>query len=160
MIFGFIAIVGLIAGIFIAKYAKEELKNGEKWFSLLNCLIILALIIVSFKINLNIAGLIIGLVFGLLVKKEYFYFGIGIASLINKNINFLYSILVFLYGMPYGSLIYYKKQLKNITFDIVLFLIPALLYFLSADLTSFSAGGLIGILIFKIKESYSCFLKA
>ena len=110
MLFGLIALIGLFFGIFLAYFIKEEIEDGRVYFLSLEIITLIVLIFFSFKLSIS---LFIGIIFGFIIRKEYFYFSIGIvSSVFNKDLNFIYSILVFVYGMPYGSLLVYKEKLN------------------------------------------------
>ncbi len=151
MIFGFIALIGLFFGIFLAYFIKEEIEPGRIYFLVLEIIVLMVLILFSFKFQ--IISLIFGLIFGFIIKKEYFYFGIGlVSSTVNKDLNFLYSSLVFVYGMPYGSLLVYEGNLNKLYLDLILFLVPLVLYLFNFNLLYFACGGLIAILLTKIAK--------
>ncbi len=150
MVYGLVAIVGLFFGIFLAYFVKEEIKPGRIYFILLEVLVLASLVVVSYLLGFNVVLFLIGLLFGFLLRKEYFYFGIGIiSSSASKNINFLYGALVLLYGMPYGSLLTFEKTFKRIYLDTVLFFVPILFHFLDLNLISFSMGGLFSVVVLK-----------
>jgi|SRR3989338_10908912 len=153
-----IVIVALFLGLLIARFSKSELKNGEKWFYLLQVLILLFVVVFTIGLNFNLAGLLIGIVFGLIFRKEYFYLGIGIITTSNGLQTFyIFSSLTFLYSLIYGTIIYFKKEFNKLILDISLFLMPIVLYVLDVELVSFCVGALISILIFKSKESINLF---
>lgn len=139
--------LGLIIGIILAYIAPEELKAGKKYFILLqNILLALILFLLLFFYKFNSRwSLVISLV---LFLSLYFYLNknqkikyidyafLGIVFyLSSKNINLflLESSLIFIYGLPTGSLLTNIKKrnileivLKNISFIII----PLILFFL------------------------------
>ena len=114
-----ISFIGQFIGYLIAKLAKEEIKPGKIYFNLLKNILLLIIIGFSIYYQFNIFYLISGLILGLIIKKEYFYFGI-IAN------NLLFSSLIFIYGLPYGTL---NNNLKKIIYNIPLFLITLIINF-------------------------------
>ena len=115
-----ISFIGQFIGYLIAKLAKEEIKPGKIYFNLLKNILLLIIIGFSIYYQFNIFYLISGLILGLIIKKEYFYFGI-IAN------NLLFSSLIFIYGLPYGTL---NNNLKKIIYNIPLFLITLIINFI------------------------------
>ncbi len=140
MVFYIISLLGQYIGYLLASKTKEELKQGEKYFKLI-CLILLLIIgFYSLILSFDIILLIIGLILGFLIRKEYLYFG-----LISNNV-FLAS-LIFIFGLPYGTLKY--KMLKELNLNVALFVFSfAIGYFF--NLYSLAGGALFGILIKKV----------
>ena len=122
-----VAFCGIIAGFIVANMAKEELRPGRKYFSLMqDFLIVLMLffLLEFYKLNILIIVPILLVVFLLLF---YFKNSVKTANMViysllavifylsSKSIN-LFSLeasLIFLYGLPTGSLISNEK-IKNI----------------------------------------------
>lgn len=146
MLYLIVSFLGCIIGYFIAKFTKEELKKGEIYFKILELVVLLSLVVVFLFNSFNVLFLILGLVLGFLLRFEYFYFGLGLVSVVD----FLGSALVFLYGLPYGSLTFYHKKKKYLFFSFILFLVGLLNYFFNYNLASLSAGGLISLFIIKL----------
>lgn len=134
---------GLVAGIIIANMAKEELKAGRKYFSLMqDFLIVLMLffLLEFYEVNIFVIVPILLVVFLLLfyLKNSVKYINMIIYSLLavifylsSKSIN-LFSLeasLIFLYGLPTGSLIS-KEKAKNILKTAVFVLIACVLFFI------------------------------
>ncbi|MBU0930354.1 MAG: hypothetical protein KJ623_04770 [Nanoarchaeota archaeon] len=133
-----LSFIGILAGILIARYTKEELKEGKKYFIILEriCLILISLILIS---NYKISWVVLlGLIAGYFLNIIYLVFGL---TLVLTN-NMMLSIIVFIYGMPYGSML--KEKTKKVLKDLVLFLLPALLlinnFNLTNELISFAVG--------------------
>lgn len=151
MIYFLIALIGILLGYLIAKFTKEELKSGLIYFKLLEIILLLILIIGSLYFSFNIYLFIIGIIVGVFIRFEYLYFGILlVSSLFNKELLFLNSSLVFVYGLPCGSIIYLKKNLRYLFYSSLLFLLSFIVYFFDYNLISFASGGLISILSFKV----------
>lgn len=110
-----VVFMGIVSGIILAFIAKEELKQGKRYFVLMRNLL-LALIVVFllyfYYINKYLILIISVLLFLSLskinLKKDYIvYWLTGIVLLlVSKNKDFLLieSILIFLYGLPAGTL--------------------------------------------------------
>ncbi|MBS3167552.1 hypothetical protein J4216_00300 [Candidatus Woesearchaeota archaeon] len=144
MIPNFIAFLGTILGYFIADKTQDELSDGKIYFKIFE-LIILLILIILFLINGFVWWLfLIGVIFGFFLRYEYLYFGF-----LN---NLLGLFLVFLYGLPYGSLLYMEKKWKYIFYSLVFFIIGFFINFLGFNLINFGLGGL--VTLFLIKSYY------
>lgn len=146
MIYIAIAFFGCILGYFIGRFTNEELKQNSLYLNILEIIILFILSFYFLYSSFNLISFFVGIVFGLLFKFEYFYFGIGIFS----SQDFLSSAMIFVYGLPYGSLAYYNKRWKILVYSFILFIIPALTYFFNYNFLSFVGGGLIGIFLLKL----------
>jgi|SRR3989344_6980470 len=132
----FIVLLGIFLGWLLAKRIPEELYDGRLYFKLLEVIILLILslfLLDNFKWYLFLFGIILGYFF----RKEYFYF-----SFINFNA-FLLS-LVFFYSLPYATLRY-----KGLFWS-GLFLFSFFMFFINYNFDSFSLGGLLVCIIFKV----------
>lgn len=140
-----LAFAGLIVGIILAKFTKEEFKSGKKYFVLL-CRAALFVLIIYFLYLVEINWMTLGFVLGVLVSyffnNIYFYLGLAYFSGFSSFVAFF----VFLFGLPYGTLIYHKKRLrKRVLIYFVLFFITALISLVVISKTfiySFIAGAL------------------
>ena len=137
-----IAFLGYPIGILLAYLCKEELVKGEKYFKNLSLILIFIIISLSFIIaEKSYLFIILGVIIGYLINKEYLFLAL-------LKSNFYTNLLVFMYGIPYGTL-KYKKE-KAIIIDAFLFFVPIIiLYYFPIDLNSISTGGLTGILLRK-----------
>lgn len=136
---------GLIAGIILAHYTKEELKTGKKYFIILYKFILFITIIYALflsELNYYLFGAILGIILFIFLRNIYLYLGLLIFSTLNLYMFYL----VFLFGLPYGSLIYSKKDLRNIVLNSFVWFVAAALILLidinQTFLLSFSAGAL------------------
>ena len=149
-----ISFIGLLIGILLAKLSPEELKPGKKYFILLKKIILIAIVIsIIYYSKLSLFGLFIGAFIGYFFKKEYFYFGLAlVVSLQLTKFNILLASLIFIYSLPYGTLLK-KNIIKEININLALFLLPLLFLinnlYLSYDslLSSFIISALIVKLI-------------
>lgn len=147
-----LSFLGLLFGILIAKYTKEELKAGRKYFVLIKrFLLILMCGSILFYFRLSLVPFILGLIFGYFFREMYFYFGLATASSVSPSLMaisalpaspiylfFLLSSFVFLFGLPHGSLVFMKgdkeKRLGEIAFSGLLFFIGiSIAYFISFE---------------------------
>src|SRR3989344_1814422 len=145
-----VSFIGCFLGGLIGKFTKEELKAGLVYFKVLELIILFLLPLVFLYYSFELALFAFGIFFGVMFRSEYFYFGFGLfSSLFNNNLTFLGSALVFVYGLPYGSILYYKKELKRMVYALVFFLLPLIVYLLSYDMLSFAAGGLVSLFVLK-----------
>lgn len=141
--FYLISFLGQFIGWFIANRTEEELKDGRKYFLILTNLLIVLLIIFSVYYSFNVYLLIMGLIIGFFINKEYLFF-----SVLAMRNDVLLNSLIFIYGLPYGSLNY--NSIKVLFMNILLFFIPFLLLFFDINFYSLGAGGLLGVLIKRI----------
>jgi hypothetical protein len=120
----FFTYFGLLVGIIISNFSKEEIENGKKYFRVLKSLIFLVVLSLFF-IHLNIpylaAAFVSFLISSLLFLWErkitrinteilyYSFFSVVLYETI--NLSPAYVVLIFLYGIPAASLKY-----ENISF--------------------------------------------
>ena len=141
---------GLFAGLALAHIAKEEIKPGVKYFEWMKKIILATvffLLLTKFSIaSMGLAVLAAGNYF--LVKKKignfdkdivhYLLFGIllGLSSN-NPELLLLEGALVFLYGVPAGTILKNNNSLKVAFLKISSYLI----FFIGALLGNLSSGG-------------------
>ncbi|MFH1839706.1 MAG: hypothetical protein ABH849_00985 [Nanoarchaeota archaeon] len=151
-----IAFLGLVIGLLLARFTKEELKQGEKYFIWIKRTVLIILVTFLFYLALpnyltTVIFFIAGLIVAYFFKKEYFYFGLALFS----TLNIFAVVLIFLFGLPYGSSLFSKKyKYKTLLFDLILFAIPFLLFFVKVPnhfILAFTAGALF-TLIFKVDK--------
>lgn len=143
-----ISYFGLFVGFILAIIAKEELKQGKKYFIFLQKIILLLIFIfLLIFIKLNYLLVLLILIFILIyilknyLKKQfnelsYIYIILSIIFYISSkelNLFVIESSLIFLYGLPTGTLLIRKSKketiiniLKNVGFvvmAIIIFLI-------------------------------------
>lgn len=144
---GLISFFGLILGIILIKIAPEEQKPGKKYFILLqNLFFILSVILLLYflKIDMGIIFLTAILLTYFISrikiknyfrKSEFLYFLLAIIFFLSSKNTSLFlteSVIVFLFGMPTGSLLFDRKK-KNyfkVVLRSIIFLVVALLLFL------------------------------
>lgn len=133
-----LSFIGILIGVLIARYTKEELNPGKKYFILIErvCLIIISLILIyNYKISWTV---LLGLAIGYFLNINYLVFGL---ILVLTN-NIYASLIIFIYGLPYGSMLKNNK-INKILKDLVLFLLPILLlnnFNLTNELISIATG--------------------
>jgi len=135
--------LGQFIGWFIASRTEEELEDGRRYFLILTTSLLVLLVSFSIYYSFDVYLLILGLIIGFLINKEYLFFGI-----LSMRNDVLLNSLVFIYGLPYGSLNY--KFIKILFMNILLFFIPFLLLFFNLNFYSLGAGGLLGMLVKRI----------
>ena len=124
-----IAFLGLLAGYLLTLLAKEEIKPGRKYFIILEraILIILALVLLSqvWTTKTFVIPFIIGLIMGYVLRLRYLYLGLALAASVSLSMEFFVVVasLIFLHGLPYGSI---SSKLK-LPLHLVLFFIPVLI---------------------------------
>ncbi|HLC87338.1 MAG TPA: hypothetical protein VJH65_03635 [Candidatus Nanoarchaeia archaeon] len=137
-----IAFSGLIFGILLSKISPEEMKSGKKYFNYLKkialAVLVISLIFLTAPFSWYVLlGLIIGYISALLLKRVYFFLGLALLLsflTFNPNFTLLVSSLIFIFGLPLGSLINMElKKRKDIyflvLFNLLFFLAPLLLLF-------------------------------
>ena len=150
MIYLLVSFLGCVCGYLIGMFTQEELKPGLVYLKVFG-FIVLAGIIFGFSYSsFNIFLFFIGIIAGLLLKFEYFYFGLGLIS----AGSFLNNALVFVYGLPYGSLAFYNKKKILLVYSSIFFAVSLMSYFLNYNFVSFAGGGLIGVLLFKLWQIF------
>ena len=151
-----ISFLGLIFGIILSKIAHEEIKDGInyfEWFKRVVLILLMIILVLNLKFSLNfVMFLIIGVVFGYLIGlifKTYFYLGLScvLSFLFFKNLFFLTNVLVFLFGLPAGSLLK-RYKFREVYKNFILFIIPFLgLIFILGNLDINIINFLIGLCI-------------
>jgi hypothetical protein len=122
-----LAYIGSVVGTYLAKAAKEEIKPGEKYFSIARKIlpILLAGVLLSTLLTniIWIAPLLIGLIISKYVKHPYLFFGFAltVTALHSNTLLLITATIIFVYGLIYGST--EKEVLKNIPY----FVVPLLL---------------------------------
>lgn len=148
MLLGIISIFGLFLGWIIAIYTKEELKQGEKYFIILQFVILAILFFITLNNNINILFLIIGIILGILIRNPFIYFGIILIPISS----FLSVVLIFIYGLVEGSINYITKDMKKMIINTLIFAISFILVIVNIKLTPILNGGIIGVLIYQIYD--------
>lgn len=151
---------GQIIGNVLAKISPEEMKPGNKYFKFFAVFFIVVIVILSlilsFKFSwINILLIIIGIVIGLFFRKVYGWLS-GVLFSLNFRYLFVFSILIFIYGLFDGTLNRPFKHLKNLAFDFGLFfIIGGLIWFFDLNLIGVFIGGLISQIYFKVLSNKS-----
>ena len=152
LLIALIAFCGLLVGYLLTFMAKEEIKPGRKYFSILERAVLIALVIVllsqAWATKLFFIPLIIGTLVGYFLRFRYFYLGLALAASVTLSTDFfiLVASLVFLHGLPYGSM---SSKLK-LPFHMILFFIPVfIMLFFSPNNTSFLLPFVAGTLLFQ-----------
>jgi hypothetical protein len=141
-----LAFIGIFVGLFIAKYTKEEFKAGKKYFIILyKSILFLLIIYLLYFVNLDwtILLFMVGFVITLFFSNLYFYLGLAVFSSASIYVAFF----VFLLGLPYGTLLFHKKNVKKyLKYSFIFFVLSSLLllfdfvwinYFIAGSLFSF-----------------------
>lgn len=104
-----LSFLGLLAGVILSFFTKEELKPGKRYFILLQRVLLLT---VSLAIICYVGDFflffILGLLAGFIFRKDYFYFGLAL-PLTSGHLLVLLSSLVFIFGLPKGTLLVTEK---------------------------------------------------
>ena len=153
-----IAFMGVSIGILLKKIAEEEIKFGKfggRYFIWMKRITLVLLIIFMLYYSANYLYLFIGVIIGIIISiflNEYLFLGLSMAaSFPDKNMLLVSSSLIFLYGLPYGSL-FRKMRLNHILLIALLFFIPLLLLFFDINqslIIGLSCGGLFNYIMRK-----------
>jgi len=144
-----LAFIGLLAGVIVSSFTKEELKPGRKYFLLLEKALLLAIgfLLIFYSETFSVL-IVFGFFFGLLVRKYYLYFGLAL-PLASETFLVLLGSLVFMFGLPHGTLLAERLKLKQVKKEILisaaLFIIGLLVsyFFGYLALLMFCAGALL-----------------
>jgi hypothetical protein len=150
-----ISFLGLVFGVLLSKIAREEIRPGMKYLDGFKRAVLVSLIIVLLLNVDNLLFLFVGIIFGYLSSlylEDYLYLGLAcsLSFLFSVEMFFVLAVLVFLYGLPRGSLI---KKFSEVYLSFLLFVIPLLLLFVSLKsdfvslLIGLGCGGLFKVLI-------------
>jgi|TARA_Y100000310_G_C20247905_1_gene607700 hypothetical protein len=121
--------LGLILGIVIASYTKDEIKTGKTYFVFAYKILIFALLILSLyfawyaQISHMLLAFLAGMVVYFGISQLYFYMGILFVLSFWEKGNYFYmvAVLVFLIGLIRGALIKNKfSKMKNIQKRVVI----------------------------------------
>ena len=147
-----VAFLGFFVGMLIAYFSKEELVKGKKYFRYFRKIMLIAIgVAITYYAWGNPFYFIAGMICGYFLKGYYFYIGMALALIFGKEPFILLASLVFIFGLPHGTLIFKeffkerKKLYRIIFFNMLLFVIPFLIFseVKHYPLLMFSAGGLI-----------------
>jgi hypothetical protein len=163
-----IAFLGLLAGLAIAFYTKEELEHGKKYFDfMIRIMIFLIIVTAIYKFNKDYIILaiffILGILVALLIRKNYLYLGMLLFASYSLGIGY-FSIMacwIFLFGLPFGTLIsfnniknkkkiYYIAISNFILFYLGLIVLYGPIFRYSPLIMAFGSGTLLILLIRKI----------
>jgi hypothetical protein len=157
-----LAYFGVVVGLFIATMTKLEVRQGHKLLEMLKQVLIFIIIGVFLYYSRNDLlflglGIILGLLLGYSFKYLYFYLGIAMSLSFLIFQDLLIGIVIFLVGLPSGSLIsnLKKKELhKYLIKSLIFFFIPFLILLIPANL-SVLIGLMIGGFIYELKWPFS-----
>ena len=147
-----IAFLGSIAGVILARIAKEEIEPGKKYLNILQR-VLLFILFMGFLYNIKLSiysvlAFAIGFIVSALIKYKYFYLGIAstLSLIAYSQLTIFVNSIIFLYGLPYGSLL---KNNKKIIINAILYFIPLSLLLIRPQLVpiehyifAFAAGSL------------------
>ena len=153
-----LAFFGIFVGILMAKFTREEIRNNRSYLLILSKIIIGILIFTIIIFTKNFSLFFIGVLIGFLSAyflSEFLFFGLelGVSLILQKNIIFTASFLIFMYSVLYGSLLRITKlNFSKILILFIMFFLPfSMLLFqeiLMVDLIiGFIAGGLTKYLV-------------
>ena len=141
-----ISYIGLFVGFILAMIAEEEIKPGKKYLIYLQKIILLLIfifLVTYINLNYTLAILILAFIIIHIIKKSYkkefneipyTYIILAIIFYLsskNPNLFVIESSLIFLYGLPAGSLLTKKSKkesIANILINIPFVLIAIILF--------------------------------
>lgn len=135
-----ICFLGILVGVILKKIAKEEVKFGKfgsRYFVWMERIILLFIILATLRfvdvLWLVVLFAIIGFVLGIFIS-EYLFLGLALVFgfFLGGEVLLLIAALVFLYGLPFGSVL--RKLKWKHSFLAVLFFAPFLLLFFDTNL--------------------------
>jgi hypothetical protein len=137
---GLISFSGLLFGLLLRKIAPEEIPIGTRTFTIIQYFILFFIMLSLLYRSWFHPSIIIGFPLGMLIARyfrvRYFYLGIALSlafMITNRSVLFISS-LIFLYGLPYGTLL--SKQVpERITRNLLFFLVPFMLLFMQPIVT-------------------------
>ncbi len=151
-----LAFLGVAVGVFIGRHTYEELKKGERYFILFKnfILVIIAVIFLLGIKQFSLALLmlfLIGFLIAHFLRLNYLFLGFGAVASIAIGNSMTILPLVYLYGLPFGTIRYYHiknhvKLLRALLVNFILFMLPIALLFFDFDsyaLVAFAAGALV-----------------
>ncbi|MFH1638560.1 MAG: hypothetical protein ABIB71_09100 [Candidatus Woesearchaeota archaeon] len=107
-----VSVIGLAAGAILARISPEELNPGDLYFCFFRKIVLTAILV---TLALNSGGMwqfmLIGLIMGFFVRINYLYFGLALA-LCSESIVFPLSTLIFIYGIPTGTLLVHRNLFR------------------------------------------------
>jgi len=134
-----ISFSGLLCGRLLAHIAKEELPAGRRYFHRLQTTLLLLLVVIllypALFNPLTIIGFLIGIVLGRYFRHRYFYLGLALtlSFMLPSPLLLLTASVIFLYGLPYGTLLKAATPEHIITL-FMFFIAPLLLLFMKETL--------------------------
>lgn len=149
--YNILVFLSLIFGKLLSCFTREEIKEGKKYFVLIEkiLLILIALNLLIVKVSIFSLFIFLGVIIYFFFKRISLFLGLSVvvSSFVNIEFGLLIASLVFIYLLAYSR----NLKWKNIVFDCLLFLIPISLIFvesfIKANLSIFLsiiAGSVIG----------------
>jgi len=146
-----IAFSGILFGLLLTKVTENEIKPGKQYIVWIMKIMLLILVVCLIYYSLVSYWIVISFLLGFVTawffRIRYFYLGLALVSslFISLEIFLVVTALIFVYGIAFGALL---KDKKKIILELVLFLIPFLIFFFpnisdySYFILSFTAGSL------------------
>ena len=147
-----ISFLGFFVGMLIAYFSKEELVKGKKYFEYSKKVMLIVIgVAITYYAWGNPLYFILGMVCGYFLRCYYFYIGMALALVFGREPFLILASLVFVFGLPHGTLVFKKflnekiKLYRVIFLNILLFAVPFLVFseIKHYPLLMFSAGALI-----------------
>ncbi|MFH1376831.1 MAG: hypothetical protein ABIH25_04300 [Candidatus Woesearchaeota archaeon] len=139
-----IAFGGLIIGLILAYFTKDELKSGKKYFHLLERVLLLVLVILLlYETWDSFIFLIISFVAGFMVfmgiSRVYLYLGFALflSFAYSQTFAYIFVGVIFLLGLTYGALEYGKKMTMFVVSNLIFFGVPFILLLFEPFIVSY-----------------------
>jgi len=142
-----VSFIGFFAGMIVAYFSKEELDKGKRYILLFRkyMAVIIGVAIAYYAWGSPIY-FVLGLVAGYYLRYYYFYLGLMMALVFGQEPFLLLSSLMFLFGIPHGTVVFKGKELvKIVLLNIILFFVPFFVFlkFSYSPLLLLSSGALV-----------------
>jgi hypothetical protein len=134
-----VVFAGLIVGVFIRKFTKEEFEPGKKYFILTQRVLMLVIVFfVMFLLDVQFIWIIAALfvvstaMYQLNLKLPVYYVILGFIFFISsqaQNVFLVTAGLSFLFGFPSGTLIEKDKVVKIVLMSLLFFAAAWILFF-------------------------------
>jgi len=148
-----VVLAGKYVGAILSHISKEEMDRITKTLKILTFVMMVVIIAASLTYSFNVIWFVIGMIIGTFLLLEYFFLGIiSVSMIITGADSMLMSSIMFVFGIPFGSLQFHQKNYIMFFINTALFFLPYLLIFLGWDLMSLGAGGIAGIMIRRLKK--------
>jgi hypothetical protein len=144
-----ISYLGLLVGLVLAYFTKDEVKRGVNYLSWIAKVLLFSIALIFLITNFHWWSALIGLVIGVFLYAPYLYLGLGITP------GVLIPSLIFIFGLLKGSLIWIRENKHWYWWSALMLMAGILITWLSGlNLSSLAGGALLGMLIKRAVKSF------